>query len=71
MTGANRFWIALAVGIIAGALTGSVLARWQVALLAVVIVTAVINVVWSLIVLGPWTPIKRAPAPAARTWTTS
>ncbi|AGM29020.1 DUF1345 domain-containing protein [Mycobacteroides abscessus] len=56
MTGANRFWIALAVGIIAGALTGSVLARWQVALLAVVIVTAVINVVWSLVVLWPMDP---------------
>ncbi|MDM2083434.1 DUF1345 domain-containing protein, partial [Mycobacteroides abscessus] len=26
MTGANRFWIALAVGMMAGALTGAVLA---------------------------------------------
>lgn len=56
MTGANRFWIALAVGMMAGALTGAVLARWQVALLAVVIVTAVINVAWSLVVLWPMDP---------------
>lgn len=53
MTGARRFWLALAIGTMVGVLTGSLLQRWQVALLAVVIVTAAINVVWSLAVLWP------------------
>lgn len=56
MTGARRFWVALAIGTMVGALTGSLLQRWQVALLAVVIVTAAINVVWSLAVLWPMDP---------------
>lgn len=56
MTGARRFWIALVAGMSVGALTGALLQRWQVALLAVVITTAAINVVWSLIVLWPMDP---------------
>ncbi|MGH3956846.1 MAG: DUF1345 domain-containing protein [Mycobacterium sp.] len=53
MTGARRFWIALVAGLVAGALTWTLLQRWQVALLAVVIVAAAISVVWALIVLWP------------------
>ncbi|OHT82686.1 DUF1345 domain-containing protein [Mycobacteroides saopaulense] len=56
MTGARRFWIALVAGMSVGALTGVLLQRWQVALLTVVITTAAINVVWSLIVLWPMDP---------------
>lgn len=53
MTGARRFWIALVAGLVAGTLTWTLLQRWQVALLAVVIVAAAISVVWALIVLWP------------------
>jgi uncharacterized membrane protein len=53
MTGAKRFWVALMVGVTAGALTGVLLQRWQVALLAVVIMTAAVNVGWALTVLWP------------------
>ncbi|MGV0585183.1 DUF1345 domain-containing protein [Mycobacteroides chelonae] len=56
MTGARRFWIALVVGLAAGILTWTLLQRWQVALLAVVIVAAAISVVWALIVLWPMDP---------------
>lgn len=53
MTGTRRFWIALVAGLVAGALTWTLLQRWQVALLAVVIVAAAISVAWALIVLWP------------------
>lgn len=56
MTGTRRFWIALVVGLAAGILTWTLLQRWQVALLAVVIVAAAISVVWALIVLWPMDP---------------
>ncbi|MFA4081826.1 DUF1345 domain-containing protein [Mycobacteroides salmoniphilum] len=56
MTGARRFWIALVAGLTAGALTWTLLQRWQVALLAVVIMSAVVNVVWALTVLWPMDP---------------
>ncbi|ANA98506.1 Predicted membrane protein [Mycolicibacterium phlei] len=56
MTGTKRFWIALVVGLAAGILTWTLLQRWQVALLAVVIVAAAISVVWALIVLWPMDP---------------
>ncbi|OHU19230.1 hypothetical protein BKG76_22460 [Mycobacteroides franklinii] len=56
MTGAKRFWIALVVGMTAGVLTWVLLQRWQVGLLTVAIVTAAINVVWSLVVLWPMDP---------------
>ncbi|OHU50149.1 hypothetical protein BKG83_23100 [Mycobacteroides chelonae] len=56
MTGTRRFWIALVVGLAAGILTWTLLQRWQVALLAVVMVAAAISVVWALIVLWPMDP---------------
>ncbi|GAB5905894.1 DUF1345 domain-containing protein [Mycobacteroides chelonae] len=56
MTGTRRFWIALVVGLAAGVLTWTLLQRWQVALLAVVIVAAAISVGWALIVLWPMDP---------------
>ncbi|TDZ45111.1 DUF1345 domain-containing protein [Mycobacteroides franklinii] len=56
MTGAKRFWIALVAGMTAGVLTWVLLQRWQVGLLTVAIVTAAINVVWSLVVLWPMDP---------------
>lgn len=56
MTGAKRFWVALMVGVAGGALTGVLLQRWQVALLAVVIMTAAVYVVWALTVLWPMDP---------------
>ncbi|OHU28601.1 hypothetical protein BKG77_03615 [Mycobacteroides chelonae] len=56
MTGTRRFWIALVVGLAAGIPTWTLLQRWQVALLAVVIVAAAISVVWALIVLWPMDP---------------
>ncbi|WP_078312969.1 MULTISPECIES: DUF1345 domain-containing protein [unclassified Mycobacterium] len=56
MTGAKRFWVALMIGLTVGALTGVLLQRWQVALLAVVIMTAAVNVVWALTVLWPMDP---------------
>jgi uncharacterized membrane protein len=56
MTGTRRFWIALVVGLAACILTWTLLQRWQVALLAVVIVAAAISVVWALIVLWPMDP---------------
>ena len=58
MTGTRRFWIALVVGLAAGVLTWTLLQRWQVALLAVVIVAAAISVGWALIVLWPMDPEK-------------
>lgn len=53
ISGATRFWISLATGLVVGAGAGAVSGRWPVGLLTVVIVTAGLSVVWALAVLWP------------------
>jgi uncharacterized membrane protein len=56
ISGATRFWISLATGLVVGAAAGVLSGRWPVGLLTVVIVTAGLSVVWALVVLWPMDP---------------
>lgn len=53
MLGARRFWFGLMIGVLVGGLTGFASGKWQLGLLVVVLTTALIHVVWGLIVLWP------------------
>ncbi|WP_375538331.1 DUF1345 domain-containing protein [Mycolicibacterium sp. CBMA 311] len=56
LSGANRFWISLAIGLVGGLITGVLSDRWPVGLLVVVIATATIYVLWALAVLWRMDP---------------
>ncbi|MDR3663828.1 MAG: DUF1345 domain-containing protein [Mycobacterium sp.] len=56
MSGAARFWLSSAAGLVAGAGAWALWERWPVSLLTVVITTAVTNVTWALAVQWPMDP---------------
>jgi uncharacterized membrane protein len=56
ISGADRFWISSATGLIAGTGAWPLWERWPVSLLVVVITTAVTNVTWALAVQWPMNP---------------
>ncbi|WP_390892706.1 DUF1345 domain-containing protein [Mycolicibacterium llatzerense] len=56
LSGANRFRVSLAAGLVGGAATGVLSHRWPVGLLAVVIITATTYVVWAVAVLWRMDP---------------
>ncbi|MEZ0052569.1 putative membrane protein [Mycobacterium sp. MAA66] len=53
ISGAGRFWISLAVGLIAGAIAWTLLERWPVSLLVIVITTSFTHVSWTFAVQWP------------------
>jgi uncharacterized membrane protein len=56
ISGATRFWISLATGLVVGAAAGVLSGRWPIGLLTVVIVAAGLSVVWAFAVLWPMDP---------------